>query len=208
MSINMQPKYVNIDIWCKYILADQTYDIIGLMHFLNGFFCALQSDTAYANFLKTSYFISIPQYNIFKQLLADSPTKDDFIVAFFNAVRDCRLQQFIKTIAPRVNPQYILMFDGWGYDPPERVIINRKITTDPEADLAFLIHSAIKSLNLMHGKIYAKMKHELVNFLIKISYNIKSEQLYHINEIDDFSESEYTLFIECLPEKWLKLAYI
>lgn len=208
MSGDLCAKYVDVNIWCKYLLEDQTYDVIGLMHFLNGLFCALHSYSAFITFSKTIYFVSIPQYDLFKKIVTDSPTKDEFITSLFNAIRDCKLQQFIKTIAPRVNPQYILMFNGWGYEMPERIIINRKMASNPDADLAFLIHSAIRSLNLMHGLIYTKMKHELINFLIKISYNIKTEQLCYINDVDSFSESEYNLFIECIPDKWLKLACI
>jgi hypothetical protein len=97
-----------------------------------------------------------------------------------------------------------MMFDGWGYEMPARVIINKKMTTDIDADLAFIIHSAVKSLITIRGTIYIKMKNELTNFLIKISHNISNSQLAYINNISNFSEVERQLFISCLPLRWQK----
>jgi hypothetical protein len=191
-----------VSIWDVNILSDKTYDIdeiIDTIHYVLG---GLIMDDIFDVLKNKAFSANIPQIGCICDIINASQYRTDYIYLFYQAIKKCKLDQFIKYIESRTEPQYLLMLNGWSYTIQGRVIIQNKMPTHATADFAFLVQHAIQTLaEIKDSFIYNTMKSELINFLIKMSYSVTDEELYAFVNGVSLNEKQYIILMECLPIK-------
>jgi hypothetical protein len=191
-----------VSIWDANILTDKTYDVVEIHDIIHHVIGGLIVDRIFS-LLKSKVFSgNTPQIQRVCDIINASYHRIHYIDLFYQAAKKCELDQFIKYIEPRIEPQYLMMLNGWSYSMPSRIIIQNKMPINKNADFAFLLQRAIQTLaELDDFNIYNAMKSELINFLIKMSYTITDDELYAFISESILTKKQQIILTECLPIK-------
>ena len=194
-----------VNIWDSNIIPDYTFDVDGVKLIIIYVIGALLNPKTFKE-LKTKDLtdIKLPQIDKIIMIVNFSCDYYQYTEVFYDSVKSCMLDQFLKSIEPRMQPQFMLMLNGWSYSAVNRIIIKNRIPICSDLDFAFLIFGCIKTLSVINEFIYTKMKAEFTNFLVKSVYSVKDIELINLINYTDLDKKEYDILIGCLPDRLIE----